>query len=205
MLDGAPLPIDVREGRYVMIGSHGGLNIRGRGFVWFDIKEGIGLGGVFFAPINGEPSPTLAVFSRQLNQNTLAMSQLPDAFAQDVAQWAAVSAVPRITTRYFIPDDGKKYVLVHDEDYCWSGPNTPAPDQEACEQKNAEAAEIDMNAAYFMEESHNAANATAWRLGQDQVAWIGIRNQSCGIGAAGLPCRIQITRRRTRLLLGQHS
>ena len=43
-----------------------------------------------------------------------------------------------------------------------------SPDR--CEDLNAEAADADVNAAYFMAETHNAANATAWMLGQDQLA-----------------------------------
>lgn len=40
--------------------------LRGRGFLWFDLDEGIVLGGFYFTPTNGEPTPTLTVFSRQL-------------------------------------------------------------------------------------------------------------------------------------------
>ena len=71
---------------------------------------------------------------------------------------------------------------------------------ERCEELNAEAADVDVNAAYFMAETHNAANATAWMLGPEQVAWIGVRENTCG--AAGWACRIRITRQRTRALLG---
>jgi uncharacterized protein YecT (DUF1311 family) len=63
---------------------------------------------------------------------------------------------------------------------------------------NADAADADMNAAYFMSETHNQANATAWMLGPDQAAWIGVRERTCG---AGLACRIRVTRERTRVLM----
>jgi uncharacterized protein YecT (DUF1311 family) len=66
---------------------------------------------------------------------------------------------------------------------------------------NADAADADVNAAYFMARTHNAANATAWMLGADQVAWIGFRDRSCGVGAGRLQCRIRVTRQRTRVLL----
>jgi uncharacterized protein YecT (DUF1311 family) len=101
--------------------------------------------------------------------------------------------------RYFIPDNGRKYVLIHDEDYCDHPENAPAPPQDECEQMNADAADIDVNAAYFMQETHNQANATAWMLGEDQVAWIGLRTQTCGTVMA---CRIRVTRQRTRVLIG---
>jgi hypothetical protein len=202
MLDGAPLPIDIREGRYAMIASHGGPYLSGKGFVWFDMQEGIALGGVYFHPINGEPAPTLAIYSRQLRETDLSMSQLPMAFQQDLAQWMLVTNPKYVSPRYFIPENGKKYVLVHDEDYCAYPLGTPPVSPDRCEELNAEAADADVDAAYFMAETHNAANATAWMLGNDQLAWIGIRDQSCGVGPVGLPCRIRFARRRTRVLIG---
>jgi uncharacterized protein YecT (DUF1311 family) len=201
LLDGDPLPIDIRDGRYAMVGTHGGPYLSGRGFLWFDMHDGIALGGVYFHPTNGEPMPTLAIFSRQLTDTDLSMSQLPAAFEQDLARWVMVAGVLQISPRYFIPENGKKYALVHDEDYCAYQNGTP-PLQEQCEEMNAEAAEADVNAAYFMEETHNAANATAWMLGPDQMAWIGVRDQSCGLGPVGLGCRIRLSRQRTRVLLG---
>jgi uncharacterized protein YecT (DUF1311 family) len=202
MLTGDPLPIEIRDGRYVLVTSRGGPILHGRGFVWFDMQTGVGLGGVYFHPTNGEPTPTLAIFSRQLKLNDpawslkqidLAWSQLPLAFRQDVADWSRSSGVPLISVTYFIPDNGRKYALLHDGDYCVSD-----SDPDRCQQRNADAADADMNAAYFMQETHNAANATAWMLGSDQVAWIGVRDSTCG---GSLGCRIQITRRRTRELL----
>ncbi|MGD0627710.1 MAG: lysozyme inhibitor LprI family protein [Terracidiphilus sp.] len=202
LLNGAPLPIDIREGRYVMVASHGGPYLSGKGFVWFDMKEGIALGGVYFHPVNGEPTPTLAIYSRQLKDTDLSMGQLPIAFLEDLAQWMLVANPRWVSTRYFIPENGRKYVLVHDEDYCAGALGTPPVSPERCEELNAEAADADVDAAYFMAETHNAANATAWMLGEDQLAWIGIRDQSCGVGPVGLPCRIRLTRQRTRVLIG---
>jgi len=202
MLDGSALPVFVRDGRYVMVTSKGGPILFGKGFMWIDMKDGIALGGVFFRPINGEPTPTLAVFSRQLKDTSLSMSQLPLAFAEDVSRWAPDANVPALTVRYFIPENGKKYVLVHDEDYCDHPENATAPPQNQCQALNADAADIDMNAAYFMHETGNAANATAWGLGPDQVAWIGLRDRRCGTGFNNLRCRISYAHERTRLLIG---
>lgn len=70
LLGGPPLPVEVRDGRYVMVASHGGPYLRGRGFMWFDMQQGVALGGIFFQPVNGEPSPTLTIFSRQLKDNS---------------------------------------------------------------------------------------------------------------------------------------
>lgn len=202
VLGGPPLPITIRDGRYAMVASHGGPYLRGKGFMWFDLESGIALGGFFFAPTNGEPSPTLTIFSRQLKVDLLAMSQLPPAFAQDLAQWAAVTRVPIISPRYFIPDNGKKYVLAHDEDYCAVPPGAPPADQYACQQMNADAADADFDAADFMEQTGHRANATAWMLEPEQMAWIDVRNRTCG---GVLACRIRMTRERTRVILRQHS
>jgi uncharacterized protein YecT (DUF1311 family) len=198
-MDGSPLPVEVRDGRFLMAAGQQGPYLSGRGFIWIDLQAGIFLGGFYFRPTNGEPSPTLTVFSRQLQQTDLSMSQLPEDFAQDMAQWALVSRVRSVGPRYFIPANGKKYALLHDEDYCVAGPSMPAPSLGQCQELNAEAADADMNAAYFMKETNNAANATAWMLGPDQVAWIGLRDQRCG---NGLGCRIRFTRARTRVLTG---
>lgn len=201
VLDNQPMPITVRDGRFVMVGTAGGpdQHMYGRGFLWFDLQEGIGLGGIYFHPTNGEPSPTLAIFSRQLTDTSLSMGQLPPDFFADFTQWASLARVHPVSPRYFIPANGRKYVLVHDEDYCWHPEGTRAPDQDDCMEKNAEAADADMTAAYFMQETHNASDATAYMLDPEQLAWIGIRERTCG---AGLACRIRVTRERTRVLLG---
>ena len=200
LLDGAPLPIEIRDGRYAMIASHGGPYLSGKAFIWFDMQEGIALGGVYFHPVNGEPTPTLAIYSRQLTDTSLSMGQLPAAFHQDLAQWILVADPKWVSTRYVIPENGKKYVLLHDEDYCASPDDAPPVSPEKCERLNAEAADADVDAAYFMAQTHNAANATAWMLGPDQVAWVRFRDNTCGVD--GFACRIRIARQRTRVLLG---
>ncbi len=199
-LDGPPLPIDVREGRYVMVGANTGSFKGGKGFVWFDIQAGIGIGGVYFHPTNGEPTPTLAIYSRQIRETDLGISQLPPAFAQDLAQWSLATGMRPVTVRYFIPDNGRKYVLLHDLDYCEHPEIAPAQSAGGCEQLDADAADADMNGAYFMQETGNLANATAWMLGPDQVAWVGVRTRTCGVV---LGCQIRMTRARTRVLIGR--
>jgi len=201
VLDSKSLPVRIRDGRYVTVATKEGEYLSGRGFLWFDMREGIAVGGIYFHPVNGEPTPTLAIFSNQLNQTSLAMSQLPAAFAQDLAQWILEAGLKFVSPRYFIPANGKKYVLVHDEDYCWHDANHPAPPQDKCEELNAEGADADLNAAWFMSKTHNAANATAWMLGPEQAAWVTFRDRSCGIGPGSFPCRIRLTRRRTYAIL----
>lgn len=199
VLDADPLPVTIRDGRYAMVGTSGGGFHGGRGFVWFDMQAGIGLGGIYFRPTNGEPTPTLAIYSRQLKDRALEMSQLPLEFARDMSQWEMVSGMPPVTVRYFIPDNGKKYALLHDEEYCNHPANVAAPPQDQCQQLDAEAADKDMDAAYFMQQTGNRSDATAYMLGPDQVAWIGVRAQTCG---GVLACQIRLTRRRTRVLIG---
>ena len=202
VLDGSKLSVALREGRYMSVSGHQGPYLRGRGFLWFDLQDGIMLGGFYFEPTNGEPTPTLTLFSRQLTDKTLVASQLPPAFVQDLYQWIKAERVPTVSPRYFIPDNGKKYALLHDEDYCWHPDNAPGRPQDVCERMNADAADADMNAAYFMKETRNAANATAWMLEPEQVAWVGYRDRTCGLGPDRWRCRIRITRERTWVLLG---
>lgn len=204
VLSGSSLPVVVRDGRYVMVTGREGPYLDGQGFLWFDMKEGIALGGVYFHPVNGEPTPTLAIFSKQLKQNSLGMSELPLAFAEDLSEWTAAARVPVIAPRYFIPANGKKYVLLHDEDFCDHPENAPAPPVAVCEQMNADAADVDLNAAAFMEQTHNAANATAWDLSPELRTWIDFRDRTCLAGPNMLGCRIRMTRQRIRVLLGRH-
>jgi uncharacterized protein YecT (DUF1311 family) len=199
VLDDSTLAVVVREGRYVSVYGNSSPYLSGRTFLWFDMQTGVALGAFYFHPTNGEPSPTVTVFSRQLTDHDLSMGQLPEPFVDDLQQWEDGARIPQISPRYFIPENGKKYVLTHDEDYCWRPPGSFPADQDACQEMNASAADDDMNAAYFMQETGNVANATAWMLGPDQVAWIGMRDSTCG---AGLACRIRITHERTRVLMG---
>ena len=200
VLDNDPVPITVRDGRYVMIASAGGgdQHMFGRGFLWFDMQSGIGLGGIYFHPTNGEPSPTMAIYSKQLTDTVLSMGQLPDGFIDDFWAWANTAQVHYVSPRYFIPSDDRKYVLIHDEDYCAHDENHPRP--EGCEEMNADAADADMEAAYFMEETGHAPDATAYMLNPDQIEWLAVRERECGPN--GLECRIRVTRRRTAAIIG---
>ncbi len=196
---GSTLAVEVREGRYVSVYGDDSPYLSGRAFLWFDMQTGVALGAFHFHPTNGEPSPTVTVFSRQLTDHELTMGQLPEPFVEDLQQWEDGARIPQISPRYFIPENGKKYVLAHDEDYCWRPPGSFPADREACQEMNANAADDDMDAAYFMQKTGNNANATAWMLGPDQIEWLGMRDRSCG---AGLACRIRITHERTRVLMG---
>ena len=201
VLKGSPLPVLVREGRYLTVSGRNGPYLGGRGFLWFDLQDGIALGGFYFHPTNGEPTPTVTIFSKQEKEEALGLSQLPVAFVYDLNQWSGESRIPPITTRYFIGGFNKKILLEHDENYCAPVDRTLRPPENICEPMNADAADIDLTAAYYLEKTNHATNATAWMISQDQVAWIQIRDNTCRVGPDPLRCRILMTRERTRLII----
>src|SRR5665213_136992 len=110
VLHKSPVPVEILGGRYLIAAGNRGPYLGGAGFYWIDLKEGIILGGFYFHPTNGEPTPTLTIFSRQLQDKFLSMSQFPDEFAAAVSSWSAAFHLPPLTPRYFIPNNGKKYV-----------------------------------------------------------------------------------------------
>jgi hypothetical protein len=203
VLKGSSQPVQIRDGRYLMLSGRSGPYLAGRGFIWIDLQEGIALGGFYFHPTNGEPTPTVNVFSRQVkDEDSLKLSQLPPALAEDLIGWSADSRVPPVTTRYFITGSNKKILLEHDEDYCAPVVRAAAPPQNACQQMNADAADIDLTAAYYLEQVNYATNATAWMItGDDQVAWLQVRENTCRVGPDPLRCRIRMTRERTHLVI----
>ena len=194
-------PVLVRDGRYVLLSGEKGPYLGGRGFLWIDMQEGIGLGGFYFHPTNGEPTPTLTVFSRQAREKIVTLSQLPPAFEDDMIQWATAARVPPITTRYFIGGLNKRILLQHDEDYCRPAVGYPPPPQDVCERMTADAADVDVTAAYYLDQIHNATNGTAWMIGQDQLAWIQMRDDTCRVGPDPLRCRIRVSRERTSVII----
>lgn len=204
VITGVPLPVEVRVARYAMVSGQTEPGGGGLGFLWTDIHDGIALGGISFHPTNGEPTPTLTIFSKQVKEESLEMSQFPPAFAQDLYEWSARTGVPTVITRYFINDSGMKIVLEHDEDYCAHQDGAAAPPPDVCQQMNSDAADIDMQAAYFMDRTGYASNATARTASEsDQGAWIVLRDRTCKAGPDLLNCRIRMTRERTHVLLNR--
>jgi hypothetical protein len=212
VINGSKIPIRIREGRYVIVRGHNGPYLRGEGFLWIDMDGGIGLGGFFFTPTNGEPTPTVAAFSRQVmtKDKSIGMSQLPPRFARDLAQWSSDFRVPFLTTQYFLTGSNLRILLEHDEDYCLpagAAPGTPPPaPTDPCEQINANAADIDLTAADYLAQVHYATNATAWMInGTELVAWFAVRESACGVVPDPLACRIRMTRARTRMILNRNT
>ncbi len=164
MLRTSEIPVQIRNDRYVMVTGRrtpesGG---RGRAFLWVDMQQGTAMGGIFFYPSNGEPSPTLTLFSSQVGADSIHMKQLPPAFLEDFSRWSADAAVPVSTARYFINASNKKSVLAHDEDTCRMASNSPGG--ETCTQQKVEAASMDRQAGAFLARVHYASNGTAHTL-----------------------------------------
>jgi uncharacterized protein YecT (DUF1311 family) len=202
VLKNSKVPVEIRDGRYVTVSGRSGPYLSGKGFMWFDLQSGIALGGFYFHPTNGEPTPTLAVFSKQVKGKYLEMGQLPPAFADKVNQWSADNRVQPVLTRYFLTGRNERVLLSHDEDYCSAANSVSDASNRDCEQLNADAADIDMDAAYYLEQTHNATNATEWMaLGEDQIAWGQVRDNTCGSLGDPLPCRIRMAHERTRVIL----
>jgi uncharacterized protein YecT (DUF1311 family) len=200
---GSRVPVKIRDGRYVIVAGKTSLfpGLRGEGFVWVDMQEGLVLGGFEFRPSNGEPSPAMTVWTKQIKEDTISLGQLPPAFAADMADWQMSFGVPMVTTRYFIGDENRKIVLEHDEDFCAPANGQYGPSGTDCEQMDADAADNDMAAAYYMDETGYKTNATAYMLGPDQIAFISVRERTCGGVLDPLGCRVRLTRERTRVIL----
>jgi len=201
VFDHSQIPVQIREGRYVMLSGLGGKYLAGRGFLWIDMQDGIGLGGFYFRPTNGEPTPAMNIFSRQVKEDYLSLSELPPAFAQDFGGWVGASRVPPVTVRYFLTGENRKVLLEHDEDFCLYPDGSPALAGSGCEQMNADAADFDLTAAEYTDATHHATNATAWMLSGSDQAWLQVRASACGGLADPLGCRIRLTRQRVRMIV----
>ncbi len=198
VLNGSKDPVQLLNDRYIFISGAQAPYLGGRGFLWFDTVDGVGLGGFFFQPTNGEPTPALSVFSRQVKEPVVTIDHFPVTFLQIMSQWAAATHMPPITTRYFLNGLNKRVLLEHDEDYCVRADGSVAAPNDPCQQQVAYAADVDETAAYYLDKIHYATNGTAWMLGPDQTAWLHTRDQSCG---GVLDCRIRVTREHTHAIL----
>ena len=118
VLDDSDVPFTLRDGRYAVLSSRREITTRGRGLLWIDFQQGVAFGAIFFHPNNGEPTPTLTVFSKELGGTITKETQLPAAFLQDLNHWEIEKAIPPSTTSYLINAFGWKSVLMHDSDAC---------------------------------------------------------------------------------------
>jgi hypothetical protein len=201
-LDQSPATARLRDNRYLLLTgddrAHTWLRHDARTLLWIDTQEGIILGAFFFHPTNGEPGPTVTVFSNQIKQDDIHFSELPPAFLADLEQWQQHSGVPPALITYFIGDIRKKFLLEHDLDLCTTGDLTSGSD---CEQLNADAADNDLTASLYLQQVNYATNATAYMIRDpDQITWITYRDRTCLNAADPLACRIHLTRQRIAIV-----
>jgi uncharacterized protein YecT (DUF1311 family) len=207
VMEGSKIPVQIRDGRYLIVSGRNGPYLDGRGLIWIDLQEGIGLGGLYFHPTNGE---MIAVFSQQvrMEEKSVAMEQLPVAFVNDLGRWSDAFRIPPVTTRYFLTGSNVRVLLEHDEDYCSAavaaGPGTPGPQSNHCEQMNADAADLDLNAAYYLQQVNYRTNATGWMIvSREQEDWIQDRDTACKVEPDPLGCHIRMTREHMHVVLKQ--
>lgn len=203
-LDQSPAIARVLDNRYILLTGddrpHQWVRHDARTLIWVDTQTGIVLGAFFFHPNNGEPGPTVTVFTKQIKQDDIHFSELPPAFLSDLNQWEQQSGVPPALITYFIGDIPKKFLLEHDTDLCSTDVLTEDSGSD-CEQLNADAADNDLTAALYLEQVNYATNATAYMLNNPgQITWIGYRDRTCGNLADPLACRIRLTRQRIAII-----
>jgi hypothetical protein len=203
-LDQSPAIAHVRDNRYLLLTGddrpHQWIRHDARTLIWVDTQTGIVLGAFFFHPTNGEPGPTVTVFTRQIRQEDIRFSELPPAFLSDLNQWEQPSGVPPALITYFIGDIPKKFLLEHDIDLC-STEVLAGGFGSDCEQLNADAADNDLTASLYLAQVNYATNATAYMIDNpDQVTWISYRDRTCLNIADPLPCRIRLTRQRIAVI-----
>lgn len=218
-MEGSKIPVRIRDGRYLTVSGRNGSYVDG--LIWIDLQEGIGLGGLYFHPTKSEPAPTVAIFSRQVRteEKSIAMGQLPAAFADDLVMWSDGVRIAPITTRYFLTGSNLRVLLEHDEDYCWAGPETPEPGppsrraarrgtpgtpSRGCEQMNANAADVDLETAFYLQQVNYKTNAAAWMIVSQELAdWIQLRDNTCKVWPNPIECHIRMTREHTHVVLQQ--
>ena len=203
ILRGAGEPILVRANRFVILSAcNTPACSDGRAFVWADTERGIEIAGIDFAPSNGEPTPTLTLFSKQVLDPVTKRVQLPPDFVEDLATWTRASRHRSVAARYFVNRDGIKTVLLHDEDNC-HGADRSSLAATLCRSMNLDAADQDLAAAYYVLLA-TFADKTPMRaaLQADEDKWLADRKATCGVGTDGpaLACRLKAAQERASAL-----
>lgn len=192
--------VQIRDGRYVTISGESGPYLLGRGFLWFDLRDGIALGGFYYKPTNGEPTPTLSIFSGQVKEEAITMSQLPPAFGQDLSRWSREERIPPVVTRYFITNSNRRLLLEHSENFCM--PLEGMAPAANCKQMNVDAADADLNASLYLQQTSYATNGTARMItGQEQLSWARNRDDTCRTDPDPPGCHIRMTRVRINIII----
>jgi uncharacterized protein YecT (DUF1311 family) len=205
VLHGAGEPITARANRYVSLSAcDSPACTRARVLLWSDLDTGLEIGAIDFAPSNGEPTPTLTIFSRQVMDAVTRRVQLPAGFIEDLATWSRGSRRRGGSTpaRYFVNHAGLKTVVMHDEDNC-HGADQSALAATLCASMNLDAADQDVAAAYYVL-LNTFPDGTPMRaaLKTDEDKWVADRRTTCGAGSDGpaIACRIKAARERAGTL-----
>jgi uncharacterized protein YecT (DUF1311 family) len=204
VLRGASQPIIIRADRYVMLAAcQSPTCSSARAFLWVDTQQGLAIGGLEFNPSNGEPTPSQTLFAKQLLDPITRLDRLPPAFVEDLGQWSKGARLRTPMARYFVNGQGLKTVVPHDEDNCQGGDRSSLT-LTLCGSMNLDAAEKDMQAAYYVLLSSFAEGTTMrGALKADQDKWIQDRQTSCGTASDSvtLACRLKSTRDRVQSLI----
>jgi hypothetical protein len=201
-------PVQLHDDRYLTLS---GSDIMSAGnypkltphvFLWIDLEDGILLGAFYFHPVNGEPTPTLNIFSRQITEKDLGIGQLPPAFIAHLADWQAANHISPVIPRYFIGGINMKFALVHEEEFC--NDLSRGVTAETCQQLDSEAADTDLVAANYMKQVNYATNATANMInGASQTAFLSYRLNACGNAVNPVACRTELTRVQVSKVVGR--
>jgi hypothetical protein len=208
MLNGPSFAVELRDGlpkdaagRYLMISAKRSARGIGQSFYWFDLQQGVTFGGIFFNPTNGEPTPTLTIFSNQIGDRVTKASQLPAAFLQDLESWRTARNVPPMTVRYFINASGRKLVLMHDGEACSPASGSLAGDPSECQAMNEATSESDMQASLYLLRIHYAEGSPARKeLEAAQNQWEASELDGCEGKPDRLECRAELMRARAQEL-----
>jgi hypothetical protein len=200
-LSGPAFPVQLRDGRYLTIFAQRTARGGGESFYWFDLQNGITFGGIYFRPTNGEPTPSLTIFSGQVGDRVNKETQLPPAFLRDLEAWRAARNVPAAVVRYFVNGAAWKSPLLHDSDAC-AAKNA----SDACQTLNERAAELDMQAGLYLLRSRYAeGTSTVTQLDAAQQQWLTSRQTSCANKSDAAGCMAQMTRARAQEIIKMYS
>jgi uncharacterized protein YecT (DUF1311 family) len=204
VLSGPGAPVQVRDDRYMLLSACAAAPcVTGRALAWIDLEVGLVFGAIEFNPTNGEPTPTLTIFSAQVGDRVARRFELPPAFLQDLELWSRATRLRGTTVRYFINKDGWKSLVAHDEDAC-QGADRSSLALTMCAATNADAADQDMRAAYLLlANQFDEKSSMRDALKADQDKWLQDRGALCpgaATDAATVACRLKVTRERTQAL-----
>jgi uncharacterized protein YecT (DUF1311 family) len=203
ILGGAGRPVAGHDERYVLLSACDDASCRAAvSFVWVDLQQGLAFSGIAFGPTNGEPTPTLTIFSAQVGDQITKLDQLPTAFRQDLDRWTTEAGLPAVIARYFVNGIGDKSVLPHEEDDCGT-PSGLAPHASPCKLVTLKVAEQDLAAVIYLLNRHFAEGTSSRLLIQaSQIKWLESRENACAPLELpeALACRVTQTRARVRML-----